>query len=299
MRHYDLGLVDMGAAVERYQDIGFDLDGVCSGIDGAGPSCVVPAYARGVDMSDGPGGRDNGFAHNLYVSHFVDRSQDDAESGNGTNLIVIDGDTGAADDDQVGVSLYGGRLAGFPGASPVWDGSDTWKAHDRWVDPAGDAGARPAPVFRDGAAYVVGGTLVARFPALVVGDSPYLTMNLAVVSARLSPQSDATWALSDGVVAGRLKASDLLAAAPFTVGANGSVLCDPADYEAYKSDICAYVDLSSNGKDDGTAVCDASSWGWAFDGSPAIVSGVDPYTESDHCDGGRPPAGDTCDSLEP
>src|SRR5262245_42292462 len=52
MKNVDLGEKDDERGTHRYRNMGYDLDGVCTGL-GAGPSCQEPGWAT-ADHTDGP-----------------------------------------------------------------------------------------------------------------------------------------------------------------------------------------------------------------------------------------------------
>jgi hypothetical protein len=314
VRTVDFGEAGPGRSSPDFSNIGFDLDGKCTG-QGEGPSCRKPSWAD--DHPDGPDGRDNAAASPLAT--------DDA--GNGapaanlndvmhsagllTTVLRIRGYNGTPVDWDVEVALFAATRSPDPLTSvpnpALWDGNDVWKPLVEWTAPADapDGGSLPGPWLAkypaDGA-YVSNNVLVAHFP-LTRGAAAYNFSN-AWIQARIEDDGllDGKRSLRDGVFAGRLSIDDALAGVEFALDPNTlqATCTDSPGYLAAKKRACALADIGFSG-DDPSAPCDATSWAWRFEAEPALLSDeIDPSRESDFrkCPPALSPANDHCTSLE-
>jgi hypothetical protein len=299
------GKLDLNA----WQDIGFDLDGICTGVDSctgddSPPSCkpTVPQIS-----TDGHDCRDNTFGRLEYAAALVPEVSkkyglnDDAFNcalcvGDYNYLFKISSYNGEANDDSVRVDLY--PSPGLEKPLP-WDCKDpSWKDHPCFtpdqqfqVTPDSMNAPRPGPdladakVFDD-TAYVRDGYLVVKFPdntlvwfpgykALVVA-FPIL-MQKGIVAGKLTHDTDGVWRITDGTIGGRVKGSDLVQ------GFRDLGLCeaDP-NYSVLVDFVNKNLDILADGRNDSATTCDAMSTGLAFKAQQIIagkVTAVDPLKE--------------------
>jgi hypothetical protein len=283
----DPGVVDHGSDVQRYRKMGFDLDGVCTGLGDAGPSCFEPWWAK-ADHTDGPGGRDNALGMDLYMSDSVYTGNTDL-----TMVIRVRGYNGAANAEHVDVAFLVAHFSASAERSrPLWDGNDVWNAIDQWVP---DGGTADSALFHDPDGYVTNGVLVAHLPRLLVGGDPVIPLVQAIVTARIVKDADGGWVLRDGTAAGRVRVTDLLAVPR---NASGQPVCDSVSYEAIKANVCSYADIRASVPNDPSAPCDALSWAWQFDNAdPVRLRGVVPLPILNTCAGGPVEVNGTCETL--
>lgn len=196
---------------------GLNLDGLCS--------CTEDERAcRSLDASSGKGfcddgsGRDAGsnaffgaLAYMLdpegmsrYLSKLV-------EGGAWTLLLRVQGYSGTDDDDQVEVAWYGSLGLS---ASPQWQGADAWPIRSEFVAPSPED--PHAPTFKDPAAYVTGGKLVARLPVASLpiegGSLGAMRMELSsvVLVARIEKVSGGRYHLRDGRIGAKVPVPEAL-----------------------------------------------------------------------------------------
>lgn len=293
-----------------WQDIGFDIDGVCTGVDSctgadSPPSCKPTVPQISIDGHDC---RDNTFGRLEYTAALVPELSkkyglsDDAFNcalcvGDYNYLFKISNYNGEANDDSVRVDLY--PSPGLEKPLP-WDCTDpSWKDHPCFtpdqqfqVTPDSMTAPRPGPdladakVFDDGA-FVRDGYLVVKFPddtlvwfpgykALVVAYP--IRMQKGVVAGKLTHDPDGVWRITDGTIGGRVKGTDLV------LGFRQLGLCE-ADVKSYSvmvDFVNKNLDVLADGRNDSEATCDAMSAGLAFK-AQQIVAGkifaVDPLKE--------------------
>jgi hypothetical protein len=320
--------------------VGYDLDGVCScdpadhSAKEGGIACTPPPDAASV-CDDGGGGIDNAVA-DLYASNsffglqsFTDTFNSQLRCGRQTLIVFLTGYNGKADDKSVGVALVpslGIRelhgtvdAAGESTCDEVVDGSpQTFRPHgdvtDLWSMVEGSissATGRPPPeAFLEG--WVTNGRLVvdgrsgAKALPFVVGGArfdlrtPVLTADIIAVDA--GAPSPPSFALANGVIAGRVATSDFLhflATAPIRLPDDTlASLCDPdaglaALYNTVKGVICSGADLRSAPSEDfSSAPCDAISLALQFEAAPATTGDRPVPPLEPGCDGGFV---DSCD----
>jgi hypothetical protein len=307
--YYGVGSTD-DAGLPAYQDVGFDLDDTCTGW-GQGSSCAEPPSAT-ASHRDGPGGVDNAAGQlKLALSPVPLADPMDVTSANAEELVFgVSSYSGEPDDDQVEVSLYVAfgltRADGQMG--PVWDGNDAWTILPEMLAPLPDGGSGPLDVhqarYRDPAAYVAGGVLVAHlggalWPAGLLLDPTYLSPVARVTLAGRLVRVGAAWELQDlmtGVVA---RAPDFLAAAarwPLQTGSAEPYCQSAASYATLKTFICSFVDISSTSTSP-QAPCDAMSGGSRLTAKQALLGAIAPPTPPlQPCAPGIDPEADTCET---
>ena len=280
--------VDMGSAESA--KLGYDLDKTCTC---PGPDSCKPA-AGANSRCDLPGGADNAggalfsLLSQLGGSTFnLNDVSKTFTTGSGSMLIGVRGYNGEFDDDRVELSVFvslgisplpddGGAFV-----PPKHDGNDTWSVDVQSV--VGGAAATPpyASTNVDANAYVSGGELVGTvdFPFVLAGNAAGLALNLkgSVVTAKLAA-SNGSYALTDGIVAGRWATRTLLTSMQYLRDplATSRSLCgtDPT-YLAIKDQICKSTDLASDVAGDNTnAPCAAISVAVGFDAEPAKIGAL-------------------------
>jgi len=292
-----------------WQDIGFDLDGVCTGVesctgDDSPPSCkpTVPQIS-----TDGHDCRDNTFGRLEYAAALVPELSkkyglsDDAFNcalcvGDYNYLFRISGYNGEANDDNVRVDLY--PSPGLDKPLP-WDCKDpSWKDHpcftpdekfqvtpDSMSAPQAGPDLSDSKVF-DAAAYVRDGYLVVKFPdntlvwfpgykALVVA-FPILIQK-GLLAGKLTHDVDGVWRITDGTIGGRVKGPDLVQ------GFRDLGLCeaDP-NYSVMVDFVNKNLDVLADGTNNADATCDAMSTAFAFTAQQVVagkLSTVEPLKE--------------------
>lgn len=294
---------------------GYDLDGVCTCDDRVGAAHEGGSACIGPRTCDREGGIDNGTLSLLdlfgaFLPPGVDL--DTAASlntrialGDKGLLLVISNYNGRANDKEVNVGLivsHGiqdgsgcGTDMGVPNPPypPGWCGKDKWS-----VDPDAVIGAAPpyAPSLA-ASAYVTDHRLVISnekgYFQVPFGDvsltmfSPIVVATIVPLDATGNPRdpngpplgkTDGNFRLDDGVMAGRLPASSMLAVsgalrAPGTAdaGPDQKYLCQSGLFDVLKGSLCGTRDIASSKQVDfdPKATCDAISTTSTFRARPA------------------------------
>jgi hypothetical protein len=275
----DVGDHDDSDGTPRYERLGYDLDGTCTGL-GQGPSCATPRWQTS-PVQDESEGRDNSLNSLLFKAASLpfDHTQQpfydielDANVGRASVALVIRGYNGEANDPQIevdiySVSMWADVLAGSP--MPRWDGADVWRPTSPWIDQTDGGPLRSdRPLFRDLSAYVSDGTFVARFPSLLLGFAyiPGDVWHKVLVTGRLVVR-DGALGVRDGIITGMWPVDTLLAflARPFAADPE-STACVEVN-ALMRNLFCNSVDL--NLSEDADAPCDALSMFYGFTASPA------------------------------
>ena len=224
---------------ERWADIGYNLDGICSEPPDIESECVPP-NERASPETDGTGGIDNAFGHHLFptveltVPGLEETARGYQERGIGAPVLRIRGWNGEPNDSRVDVTaaisvfgVAGGAAdtdppeaeysvddgpttpSGDPLSEPAWDGNDWfWVRSDNFLD-----GNPERPHIRDDNGYIANGTLVMTLPErtdfIFPGDEIGLLVRLtgAVATAKIS---DDRSTIEKATVAGRWSILDLL-----------------------------------------------------------------------------------------
>lgn len=287
----------------RYEDIGYDIDGTCTG-QGEGSSCIAPPWAT-ADITDGRSGRDNGWARAVFANYHAGQitSTLNAEYATGRtgSLLRLRGYNGEANDDEVEADLFEGTLWPSPsqGPAPQWDGHDQWQIGSLWLVPSDGVPkfSLDRPKYRDDHAYVTNGVLVAKWPFILTGIffGQKNTSYGIVVTARIERVGEG-WALRGGVLSSRVKIADQLLQAPSLRDPENPWCTDDPEYPAYKEFWCAQVDIRAEG-DDPAFPCDAISSSTMFEEESAEFSGVAELPALSQCPPETDPATDTCDTV--
>lgn len=293
-----------------WRAFGFDLDGTCTGSDtceGADspPSCKPPVPQISVD---GTYCRDNTFGRLEYAASLIPELankyglSDDAFNcalcvGHYNYLVKISGYNGEANDEKVRLDLY--PSPGLEKPLP-WNCADpSWRTRpcftsdmpftiqeDQVVEP------RPGPDLADSKqaddnAFVKDGYLVAKLPpntlfwfpgynGLVVAYP--LRFTSALVTGKLARGADGVWRLTDAIIGGRARATDLIQ------GFRLMGLCetDP-NYPLLVDFASNNQDLLADGRKDPSATCDAMSVGLAITALQAVAGKLAPVEPLVEC----------------
>lgn len=280
-----------------WADLGFNLDGYCTGQPVFGSECE-PGRGATRPQPDGNEGIDNVFGAALFplVEVVTPGLQETARAaqmaGVGLPVLRLRNWNGEADDPRVDVTItqavvtvppdadgsapeieivdFEAQLPGGGAAPPpAWEGEDyVWMRADTFL-----SGNPEQPLVRDDNAYVVDNHIVVRlpdrieilFPADEVGVMVRLTGGIAV--GRMS--ADRTM-LEDVVVAGRWSVVDLLRTAE-----NVGVCMGTTEYNVLNSQLEGIVDVRSEVGSGGVGIeCDAISLGVGFTGYRLQFGGV-------------------------
>lgn len=299
-----------GVDPNAWQDMGFDLDGTCTGSDtceGADspPSCAPPVPQISVD---GHNCRDNTFGRLEYTANLVPEIarkyglSDDAFNcalcvGHYNFVIRVTGYNGQPNDDQVRVDLY--PSPGLERPLP-WDcASGDWKNHPCWmsdmpwtVQDDAVVDGRPGPQLGDAklfdpAAYVRDGYIVTQLPddtlfwfpgynALVVAYP--LRFHKGTVAGKLSRGADGVWRITDGTIAGRIKAVDAVKGLRLI----GFCEQDP-NYGLMADFVGKNLDVLADARKDPNVTCDAMSLGITFNALQATAGKLAPVEPPVEC----------------
>jgi hypothetical protein len=307
---YDMGEIDQPGKTERYREMSYDLDNLCTG-QGEGPSCVNPYWTLETPIEEGPEGRDNAQGTINTRSYQQRRSasateavNSSIEAGSATTVIRVRGYNEQRVDSKVEVAAFGATMnpqneAGEllrPPSRPQWRGEDVWAAgYPWWVD--NDENNQPStehPKFFDANGYVTDSILVAKLDRYEI--PPFLQMSQVVITATIVRNDDGRWALTNGIFAGRVKTDDLLASVEYVREPDSpEYICrGSASYRRSKEIYCGAADLTFERSTDPTAPCDATSWGWTFEAQPAKLSGTGTAKRLPNCTEELSPDNDSC-----
>jgi hypothetical protein len=273
VRYFDLGYDETEDGTPSYRQLGYDLDGLCTGQQD-GPSCAQPPW-QSVPVDDEPGGRDVSANALLYEAASLPVSPEqrpfaslerDADVGRGSIAVRLRGYNREPDDAHVDIAAFSVTM--WPtqqdGPRPRWNGDDTWHAGSPWI-------AEDGPRFRDADAYVKSGVFVARFPTWLFGFAyiPYGTLQDVVLTGRLV-SGEAGLSIQDGVITGRWPIDNLLNAIAREESARPAetVCVDEEIVTLARTLFCNKVDLSLS-SDDASQPCDAVSAAFGFKASAA------------------------------
>jgi hypothetical protein len=300
VRTFDLGLtVDGGAP----PPIGYDLDGLCTC---PGPVDCVPTLT-GSPACDEPGGRDNagGALFNeffqLSMGSFFSQAGLNTQIANGlTSLLVrVRNYNGTLNDAQVELSVYvsDGTPPGADGgrSTPTWSGADAWIVDGRSVFGASGPPITPVAGAVDSTAYVVDGVVVGSLSDYFVplqfdeNDLLLIEMNAGLVTGTLMPASGGDWTVPDGLVSGRVAASNLMAAFAYVHDPSNTsqYLCPSSStYPQLQALICPALDITANPTASHAQTCDALSMQFGFAAQSAQFGPVVTAPRVTTCDGG-------------
>lgn len=292
-----------------WQDLGFDLDGICTASETCESADPPPSCKAGASAisRDGRFCRDNTFGRLEHTAAGVPEItrkyglSDDAFNcalcvGHYNFLIRISGYNGRPNDDRVRVDLYPspGLEQPLPWdcSQPDWKTRPCFQPDMPWtVLDDGLSEPRPGPDLPDAklfddAAYVRDGYIVAQLPAdtlfwfpgynaLVVAYP--LRLAQGIVAGKLERGADGVWRVRDGTIAGRSRGTDIIDAFRLM----GFCESDP-NYKLMTTFVGANLDISSSGSKDPEILCDAMSVGIGFTALQALagkVATVEPLEE--------------------
>ncbi len=308
---------------EAWERQGFDLDGICtnsSSCPGATRDVAACQKTGKTVAYDGQYCRDNTFGR--LESTLITGAEDIAQRyklddnafncslcrGEFTFLIRIDQYNGEADDDTVRVDMY--PSPGLETPVPIECSGNQWRTavcftpsqrftvqEDFLTDPSRTGSLLSPSKLYDDKAYVKDGYLVLRLPEDTLFRFPSrpgqtatfpIRLNSAVVTAKIAKDRDQTWQATDGIIAGRVKQSDLID------GFRLIGVCEnESAYDFMLEQIGENLDVLSNGNNDPKKPCDAMSLAVGFTATQATPGGavaVEPLTEcpfgTDPADGG-------------
>lgn len=271
----DVGLGDAGVAGL----LGYDLDQIYTCCDGGAESCKT--NVTGTSHCDDSEGRDNAGAHLFQSLSKLDSAQFNTttieqrlQSGAYSILMQVTHYNGQLDDTSVTAALYASTGV-MSDAGARWDGTDSWTLNDKFVT---DPDASPVlPTHFDTSAYVSGGMLVMHinFP-ISLGSSGAsaveIDLTAGLVTGRIVPMGNGTYAIADGQIAGRWNNSQLLGQLP-TLSVMGNAICQGTSYYSLvKNLICNNSDIRTDPTTDKMGgLCDAISIGFGFTADPALM----------------------------
>lgn len=331
-------------ADDGWQDFGLDLDGVCTNSATCPNSDRVSCHSAAASLPfDGQLCRDNTLARlQPVVADVPEIGERYGLSENVFNcalwrgsynfVIRISGYNGERDDSRVRVDFY--RSTGLeeqlpwqckPDQSDFRDRYPRWRSSLQWrvdeadlTEPIDTAGAWPDGRLADPDGYVRDGYLVAKIPEGAnvgfIGDgSPHRGFVLRTqhghMLGRLTREQDGTWAIVDGLAAGRIRNEDLILAFR-EVG-----FCEEGSLSSFYESMVSYVqenaDVLASGESDPEKPCDAMSYAIGFEAAqltPGPSEYVAPRIEccppgktieqcSAVCGDGQVTGDETCDSA--
>ena len=331
-----------------WQDFGLDLDGRCTN----SATCPEPRDVQSCQPAtkhipfDGKLCRDNRLASlqpmlaavpEIGKRYGIGESVFNCNLWRGTYNVVLklSGYNGSGDDPEVRADFYmsPGLTRLPPWSCPVDKFADSypaWQVSAQWEIDKADltanivkAGSLPASKIADAHAYVRGGYLVAQLPdesllRLVGASSAYrgfaLKMSKAVWTGKLHKAQDGTWKLHDGLVAGSMRATDVLQSfrgLGLCPGEGAAASEQNGYYQLLADAIRDNADLRADGKPDTNAPCDALSFGIGFEAAqltpggaataPALLSCCAPWLAVEDCDpkcgDGRVNGSELCDTA--
>ena len=273
---------------------GFDLDGVCTcderpgSFANGGPSCTPKL--RQCDLDGGVDNKGAALFAKFAPAGFSpnDALNEGIAGGKRGLLLYIRSYNGKKNDRQVSVGVmisHGildgsgcGTSTGQDRSPPGWCGNDLWSYPVAYVKPT-----TKEPLFQ-GNGYVNDGVLVFRSDeetSLFFGGIA-LAFGSPIMAARIDKNAEGRWALADGLLAGRIPVTELLAATGTLGDPGGGAggLCSSPFYAAVKKDLCEAVDVnSSNAFDFKEGACDGVSTALAFTAEQTSVG--EEHTEPD------------------
>ena len=286
---------------EAWKDFGYDLDGLVTTKDST-DVCTLHAGAPKLNQADGTGGIDNAFGFVLLPIFETAASlptpsattTNTIKSGAYTLQIQVDGlvpGSGPA----TGLTVRAFRSGRF-GKTPSFDASTDWPVlASSLTDPSDLTTA----VWQTTDAYVASdGTVVASVPtdallSIQVMDGLVLPIRHATITFKRSA-SDPTH-LTDGTIAGVMRAEDAVASARAIASLVSASLCGSA-FDGIADQIKQASDMLRDGTNRAGVPCDAVSIGLGFE-AVQIANPTTVAQESEGanlCDGGVVDASASC-----
>lgn len=290
--------IDLGENTDKPP--GYDLDGQCTCVNEAGPTCVGTKQ-----QCDAPNGIDNTMASLMKLvslaagtgsfgsSYFSAKAND----GHWSALIEVKRYNGLKDDPNVDVALYVSPGFGATDAGPpTWAGDDAWPVSAASLD--ADSGA---PLYRSKGAYVSNNVLVAALPtaALAIsGGTERITINITggVLTGELQ-NAGGVLRITNGILAGRWREEDVFKALSSYRDSDGKPFCTDFAifYSNAKGAVCGNRDILADGTGAKSLPCDSLSLGLGYTAEPAKLGDVvQPAAPSPGCPPNTDPASDAC-----
>ena len=261
---------------DRWQRVGYDLDGVCTTLMAPTTLCVPPMNLA--PLTDGEDGVDNALGRDIMAQIFTVAptvellARERMEQGQNAVIIRIDGWNHQDDDPTVtavmGQSLRAERDDMNP--LPQWDGADRWVVSS--ADFADDNENMPS--IADDLAYVRDRVLVMKFPDRSpitfpwTGNVLQVKLTDMVLTGRISEDEQM---LEEVIMAGRWSLTDMamsLTQAGICPLSSERILLDSALQRA--ADIRSDPGTGGDG-----VICDAISAGLGMTGYVALWQGLD------------------------
>ncbi len=284
--------LDGGSSTTAWKDIGFDLDNKCTISDTCPGDPTTPSLSckptgAGVPY-DGNYCRDNTFGRLEVTASTIPELggkyglDDDAFNcalcvGDYNFVIKFSNYNGTDEDDHVRVDLY--PSPGLDTPLPWNCENGEWKNHpcitpDQALNIQNGITANDGPDLSDSSiadpnAYVHEGYVVITLPPNTqfafpgkrpgVATAYPVVFEEGVVTGHFSHAQDGTWALDDGIIAGRSSAASMI------TGLRQIGLCeaDP-NYALINNFLTANLDVLADGGTDPNATCDGLSFGIGF-----------------------------------
>jgi hypothetical protein len=264
---------------------GFDLDGVCTcdrrpeTANGGLSSCKP--MLKDCDLDGGIDNKAASLFEQFAPTGFSpsDSANKSIVEGRKGLLLYVKGYNGKPNDRQISVGVmvtYGiadgsgcGTSTGDQFSPPGWCGNDLWTYPVEFVKPT-----TKEPVYQ-GNGYVANGTLVFRsdLPITMFFGSATLTFGSPVTAGSIKKNAAGIWTF-DGILAGRIPATELLAASgTFKDPGNGSAgLCNSPFFATVKKTLCESVDINrTSALDFQAGNCDAISSAMSFTAEQASI----------------------------
>jgi hypothetical protein len=283
---------DGGVSQTAWADIGFDLDNTCTGSntclgDGGPPAVSCKPTGAGVPY-DGDYCRDNTFGRLEVTASTIPELggkyglDDDAFNcalcvGDYNFVIKFSSYNGTDEDDHVRVDLY--PSPGLDTPLPWNCENGEWKNHpcitpDQALNIQNGITANDGPDLSDSSiadpnAYVHEGYVVITLPANTqfafpgkrpgVATAYPVLFESGIVTGHFSHAQDGTWALDDGIIAGRSSSAAMVEGLRLI----GLCEADP-NYALINNFLTANLDVLADGGNDPNAPCDGLSFGIGF-----------------------------------
>ena len=290
-----LGSLNEQGAVDQnaWQDMGLDLDGVCTASETCTSEDPPPSCKAGASQlpRDGKYCRDNTFGKLEYSAALVPQLakkyglSDDAFNcalcvGHYTFLIRITGYNGEPNDDRIRIDLYPSPGLERPlpwdctqsswSTQPCFTPDMPWTVQEEVLAEKRGGPDLPDSKIFSADAYVRDGYLVTQLPddtlfwfpgykGLVVAYP--IRLQRGIVVGKLLEGQDKIWRIEDGVIAGRARQKDVID------GFRLIGFCDTNDkdnYELMSTFVNDNLDVLADGRSDPNAPCDAMSMGVTF-----------------------------------
>lgn len=312
-----------------WQDIGFDLDGVCT----LSPPCESPGAAvvscrtqSTNPPTDGKLCRDNQIGKLAYRFETQERLQGILPSdpefncalcrGDYNFILRVQGYNGAADDPAVRVDFYPSTglttLKDIDCTREDWDADQPacWTRTDKWniqregleQPPSSDTDLTDSNA-ADPTAFVRASTLIVRMPPNTVmwypsGDSGRqmlpLTVQEGTLTGTLRETEEEGWVLEDGLITGRTKGTDMLGGLERIGVCPGSEAHRDAEFFARDA-----LDVLSSSEAQPDVPCDSLSLALTLTAAQAEIGVIESFPLPDECAAEPEPPVEPVEPAEP